>query len=72
MSDRTQGLLLTLLTIAIFEALNHGAKGLLQERLPGRRGAGEDLTEASLQAVARAAAVIAASFLVRRFARGRR
>lgn len=74
MSDRTQKVLLTVLTIAVFEVLNHTAKRLLDEQIPERRGAGDDLAEASLQAVSRAAAVVAASFLVRRIAlrRGRR
>jgi hypothetical protein len=72
MSDRTQKVLLTVLTIAVFEVLNHAAKRFLNERVPERRGAGEDFTEASLQAVARAAAVVAASALVRTIANRRR
>lgn len=68
MSDRTQKILLTVLTIAVFEVLNHAAKRLLDEQIPERRGTGDDLTEASLQAVSRAAAVVAASVLVRRIA----
>jgi hypothetical protein len=72
MSDRTQKILLTVLTIAVFEVLNHSAKKLLDEQVPERRGAGDDLTEASLQAVSRAAAVVAASVLVRTLANRRR
>ncbi len=72
MGERTQKVLLSLLTIAIFETLNHQGKKFIDKQIPDRRGAKDDLAEAALQAGARAAAVVVASVLGRRLASRRR
>ncbi len=72
MSDKAQRRLLTLLVIAIFVALDRPLLKLVTEKVPERRGPREDVTEALLQGVARMAAVIVASALVRQLAERRR
>ncbi len=71
MSDKAQRRLLTLLVIAIFVALDRPLLKLVTEKVPERRGPREDVTEALLQGVARMAAVIVASALVRQLAERR-
>lgn len=73
MSDKAQTRLLTVLTIAVFEI----AKGplsniLLAEKVPGKRGADEDVVDAVVQAGIRIIAVIVASALVRQLANQQR
>jgi hypothetical protein len=65
MSDQTQKMLLTGLTVLMSVALNRPLKNLISEAVPGRRGVRDDIAEAVLQGVARIAAVVAASVLVR-------
>lgn len=72
MSDETQRRLLWVLAIAIFVALDRPMRRFIAEQVPERRGPREDVVEAVLQGLARTAAVIVASALVRQLARGRR
>ncbi len=73
MSDKAQTRLLTVFTLAIFEAMKGPLSNLfLTEKVPGKRGSGEDLTDAAMQAVVRTIAVILASVLVRQLANQRR
>ena len=65
MSDQTQKMLLTGLTVLMSVALNRPLKNMISEAVPERRGVTDDVTEAVLQGIARMAAVVAASFLVR-------
>jgi hypothetical protein len=65
MSDQTQKMMLTGLTVLLSVALNRPLKNMISEAVPERRGIRDDVTEAVLQGVARIAAVVAASFLVR-------
>ena len=65
MSDQTQKMLLTGLTVLMSVALTRPLKNMISEAVPERRGISDDITEAVLQGVARMAAVVAASFLVR-------
>ena len=65
MSDQTQRMLLTGLTVLVTVVLSRPLKSLISEAVPERRGVRDDVTEAVLQGVARMAAVVAASLLVR-------
>ncbi len=65
MSDQTQKMLLTGLTVAMSVALNRPLKNMISEAVPERRGVSDDITEAVLQGIARMVAVVAASILVR-------
>ncbi len=65
MSDQTQKMLLTGLTVLMSVVLNRPLKKMISEAVPERRGARDDITEAALQGIARMAAVVAASVLVR-------
>ncbi|MDQ3589960.1 MAG: hypothetical protein M3392_06925 [Actinomycetota bacterium] len=65
MSDQTQKMLLTGLTVLMSVALNRPLKNMISEAVPERRGVRDDVTEAVLQGIARMAAVVAASLLVR-------
>ena len=65
MSDQTQKMLLTGLTVLMSVALNRPLKNMISEVVPERRGVRDDVTEAVLQGIARMAAVVAASLLVR-------
>jgi hypothetical protein len=71
MSDQTQRRLLTVLAVAIAMALTRPVNRFIAEDIPERRGVGDDLKEAALQGLVRAAAFFAASLLVRRLARPR-
>ena len=68
MSDQTQRRLLTVLTIAIAMVLTRPVNRFIAEQIPERRGMRDDLTEAALQGLVRAAAFFVASLLVRRLA----
>ena len=69
MSEKTQTRLLTVLAIVVFEILKAPlSKLLLAEKVPGNRGANEDVSDAVVQAGARLVAVIIASALVRQLA----
>ncbi len=70
MGDNAQRRLLSLLVVATFVALQIPLKKLVRELVPGKRGPGEDVTEALVQGAARTAAVILASTLVRGLADG--
>lgn len=72
MSEKMQTRLLSLLTIVIFLGLNRQVKRYIDKQVPERRGARDDLLEASLQGAARLAAVFTAAVLVRRLAGSRR
>jgi hypothetical protein len=71
MSDQTQRRLLTLLAIAIAMVLTRPVNKFIAEEIPERRGVRDDLTEAALQGLVRAAAFFVASLLVRRLAGSR-
>ena len=71
MSDQTQRRLLTVVTIAIAMVLTRPVNRFIAEEIPERRGIRDDLTEAALQGLVRAAAFFAASLLVRWFAGSR-
>ena len=71
MSDQTQRRLLTVLAIAIAMVLARPVSRYIDEQIPERRGLRDDLTEAALQGLVRAAAFFAASLLVRRLAGSR-
>lgn len=64
--------MLSVLVIVMFLALDRPMKRLIAEQVPERRGAKDDVMEAVLQGLARTAAVIVASALVRQLARQRR
>ena len=69
MSEKTQTRLLTVLAIVVFEIIKAPLSNLLlAEKVPGNRGADEDITDAVVQAGARMLAVIVASGLVRQLA----
>jgi len=68
MSDQTQRRLLTVLAIAIAMVLTRPVNRFIAEQIPERRGMKDDLTEAALQGLVRAAAFFAASLLVRQLA----
>lgn len=72
MSDNAQKRLLSVIVIVLFLILDKPLKRFVAEQVPERRGARDDVTEAVLQGVARTAAVILASALVRQLARQRR
>ena len=71
MSDQTQRRLLTVLAITIAMVLTRPVSRFIEEQIPERRGVGDDLKEAALQGLVRAAAFFAASLFVRQLA-GRR
>lgn len=72
MSDKTQKRLMTLLSIAISIGLSQPLTRLVEEEIPERRGIRDDVTEAVLQGLVRAVALVAASVIVRQIAAGRR
>src|SRR5215217_5727954 len=65
MSDQTQRRLLTVLAIAIAMVLTRPVTRFIEQEIPERRGIRDDLTEAALQGLVRAAAFFAASILRR-------
>ena len=65
MSHQTQKMLLTGMTVLMSVALNRPLKSMISEAVPERRGVRDDVMEAILQGIARMAAVVVASVLVR-------
>lgn len=72
MSDEMQRRLLWVLTILVFVALDRPMRNFIGELVPERRSPRDDVREAVLQGVSRAAGVIIASALVRQLARQQR
>ena len=72
MSDKTQQRLLTLLSIAISIGLSQPLTRFIGEKIPERRGIKDDVTEAVLQGLVRAVALVLASVIVRALAASRR
>ena len=72
MSDKTQKRLVTLLSIAVSIGLSQPLARFIEREIPERRGIKDDLTEAVLQGLVRAVALVVASVIVRRLAAGRR
>jgi hypothetical protein len=72
MSDKTQQRLLTLLSIVISMGLSQPLTRFIEEKIPERRGIKDDLTEAVLQGLVRAVALVLASLIVRALAASRR
>jgi len=72
MSDKTQQRLLTLLSIAISIGLSQPLTRFIGEKIPERRGIRDDVTEAVLQGLVRAVALVLASVIVRALAASRR
>jgi hypothetical protein len=71
MSDKTQKRLVTLLSIGISIGLSQPLVRFIGEKIPERRGIKDDLTEAVLQGLVRAVALVFASVIVRRLASSR-
>jgi hypothetical protein len=71
MSEETQKRLQTVLAIGIAMVLSHPVNRYIDEQIPERRGIKDDLAEAALQGLVRAAAFFVASLLVRLIARAR-
>ena len=71
MSDKTQKRLVTLLSIGISIGLSQPLVRFIGEKIPERRGIKDDLTEAVLQGLVRAVALVIASMIVRRLASNR-
>lgn len=69
MSEQAQRRLLTILAIAIAMGLTRPLNNFIEEQIPERRGIGDDVAEAILQGLARAAAIFLASVVVRQIAR---
>jgi hypothetical protein len=72
MSDKTQKQLVTLLSIGISIGLSQPLTRFIEKEIPERRGIKDDLTEAVLQGLVRAVALVIASVIVRRLAGSRR
>ena len=71
MSEETQRRLLTVLAIGIAMVLSRPVDRYIDEHIPERRGIKDDLAEAALQGLVRAAAFFVASLIVRLIARPR-
>ena len=71
MSDQTQRRLLTVLVIILTSVLTRPVKRYIAEQIPERRGIRDDLAEAALQGLVRAAAFFVASLVVRQIAGSR-
>jgi len=71
MSEETQRRLLTVLAIGIAMVLSRPVNRYIDEQIPERRGIKDDLAEAALQGLVRAAAFFVASLIVRLIARPR-
>jgi hypothetical protein len=69
LSEQAQRRLLTILAIAIAMGLTRPLNNCIEEQIPERRGIGDDVAEAILQGLARAAAIFLASVVVRQIAR---
>ncbi len=72
MNEQTQRRLLSVLAIGLSLALTRPINRFIDEMIPERRGIGDDITEAALQGLVRAASIFAASVVVRQLAGGRR
>jgi hypothetical protein len=72
MSDETQKRLMTLLSIGISIGLSQPLARFIEKEIPERRGIKDDLTEAVLQGLVRAVALVVASVIVRALAASRR
>ena len=72
MSDETQKRLMTLLSIGISIGLSQPLARFIEKEIPERRGIKDDLTEAVLQGLVRAVALVVASVIVRKLASSRR
>jgi hypothetical protein len=72
MDDKTQKRVQTIIAIVIAMALSRPVARFIDEQIPERRGAKDDLFEAVLQGAVRMAAFFAASVLVRKLAEMRR
>lgn len=72
MDDKTQKRVQTMLSIVIAMVLSRPVNRFIDEQIPERRGAKDDLLEAILQGVVRMTAFFAASLLVRKLAEMRR
>jgi hypothetical protein len=72
MSDKTQKQLVTLLSIGISIGLSQPLARFIEKKIPERRGIKDDLTEAVLQGLVRAVALVVASVIVRKLAASRR
>jgi hypothetical protein len=72
MDDKTQKRAQTVLSIAIAMGLSRPVNRFIDERIPERRGAKDDLLEAALQGAVRMAAFFAASVLIRKLSEMRR
>ena len=72
MSDKTQKQLVTLLSIGISIGLSQPLARFIEKEIPERRGIIDDLTEAVLQGLVRAVALVVASVIVRKLAASRR
>ncbi|HET7480191.1 MAG TPA: hypothetical protein VFJ72_11815 [Rubrobacteraceae bacterium] len=68
MSDKRQRQLVTALAIIIAMVLTRPITRFIDEEIPERRGIKDDLLEAALQGLVRAAAIFAASAIVRKLA----
>ena len=71
MSEETQRRLLTVLAIGIAMVLSRPVDRYIEEQIPERRGIKDDLAEAALQGLVRAAAFFVAALIVRLIARPR-
>src|SRR5215217_4413693 len=72
MDDKTQKRVQTVLAIVIAMVLSRPVNNFIDEQIPERRGAKDDLLEAVLQGAVRMPAFFAASLLVRKLAEMRR
>ncbi len=72
MSEQTQRRLLSVLAIGLSLVLTRPVNRFIDDMIPERRGIGDDITEAALQGLVRAASVFAASVVVRQLAGSRR
>jgi hypothetical protein len=72
MSDKTQKQLMTLLSIGLSIVLSQPLARFIEKEIPERRGIKDDVTEAVLQGLVRAVALVVASVIVRRLAASRR
>jgi hypothetical protein len=72
MDDKTQKRVQTLIAIVIAMVLSRPVAKYIDEQIPERRGAKDDLFEAVLQGAVRMAAFFAASVVVRKLAEMRR
>lgn len=68
MSDGMQRLLLTALTIGLSSVIKKPFTGFIARQIPDRRGTRDDFMEALVQGLARLAAVLLASVIVRKLA----